>query len=124
MVVAHFDGDDIGPVLELILLDNRLDHAGEYSKSVARAMQHVQDLLEEKLDAEVIIFGGDDLVTCWEAGSVTGTDIDIIRASFFDICGRTLSVGIGANSHEATTNLRRAKLMGKNRVVSTIVMSK
>jgi hypothetical protein len=124
MIVAHFDGDDIGPVLELILLDNRLDHAREYSGSVARALQHVRDLLEEKLDAEIIICGGDDLIACWETGSVTDADINIIRANFFDICGRTLSVGIGANSHEATTNLRRAKLMGKNRAVSTIVMLK
>ena len=124
MIVAHFDGDDIGPVLELILLDNKLDRAREYSRSVARALQHVRDLLEIELGAEIIICGGDDLVVCWETGSVTDVDIKLIRASFFDICGRTISVGIGANSHEATNNLRRAKLLGKDRAVSTIATLK
>jgi hypothetical protein len=121
MIVAHFDGDDVGPVFELILLDNKLDRAREYSRSVAQALQYVRNFLEE-LGAEIIAYGGDDLVACWKAGSVTEVDIKLIRSSFFDICGRTISVGIGVNSHDATSNLRRAKLLGKDRVVSAIAM--
>lgn len=124
MIVAHFDGDDIGPALELMLLDNELNRAREYSQSVTRALQHVRYFLEEELDAEIIICGGDDLVACWEAGSVTDADIKLIRTSFFDICGRTISIGIGASSHEATNNLRRAKLLGKDRVVASIATMK
>ena len=120
MIVAHFDGDDIGPALELMLLDNELNHAQEYSLSVTQALQHMRDFLEEKLDAEIIVCGGDDLVACWEMEYVAEVDIKLIRANFFDICGRTVSVGIGATSYEATNNLRRAKLLGKDRVVAAI----
>ena len=124
MIVAHFDGDDIGPALELALLDNKLSRARDYSRSVTQALQLVQDLLEEKPGTEVIVCGGDDLVACWEDGSVTDVDIKLLRARFFDLCGQTISVGIGSNSHEATANLRRAKLLGKDRVVSTVTASR
>ena len=123
MIVAHFDGDDIGPVLELMLLDNKLDDAHDYSQSVAQALEHVRDSLEE-LGAEIVICGGDDLVARWEMGEVTDLDIKVIRGNFYEICRRTISVGVGANSHDAAISLRRAKLLGKDRVVFSIVASK
>ncbi len=120
MIVGHFDGDDIGSALELILLDNQLDRARQYSETVARALQKVRDFLEKDLDAEIMVCGGDDLIACWKEGSVTSADIKHIRAQFFDICSRTMSIGIGSTSREATQNLRRAKLLGKDRSVSTV----
>jgi GTP cyclohydrolase III len=120
MLVGHFDGDDIGPALELMLLDNQIDLAREYSETLSRALLQIRDFLEKELGAEVIICGGDDLIACWNDGSVTSADIKDIRAQFFDSCGRTMSVGIGSTSREATQNLRRAKLLGKDRAVSTI----
>jgi uncharacterized protein with ACT and thioredoxin-like domain len=119
-IVGYFDGDDIGSALELMLLDDKLDRACKYSETVARALQQIRDFLEKELGAEIIICGGDDLVACWKEGSVTSADIKHIRAQFFDICSRTISIGIGSTSHEATLNLRRAKLLGKDRAVSTI----
>lgn len=120
MLVGHFDGDDIGPALELMLLDNQVDLAREYSETLSRALLQIRDFLEKELGAEVIICGGDDLIAYWNDGSVTSADIKDIRAQFFDSCGRTMSVGIGSTSREATQNLRRAKLLGKDRAVSTI----
>jgi uncharacterized protein with ACT and thioredoxin-like domain len=120
MIVAHFDGDDIGPALELMLLDNELDCARDYSRSVAKALQHVHRTLEKELGAEIIIYGGDDLIARWKVGSVTDVDLKHLRSIFFDICGRTISVGVGTSSHDATSNLRRAKLMGKDRIVSSV----
>jgi hypothetical protein len=120
MIVGYFDGDDIGAALELMLLDNKLDHACRYSETVVRALQQIRDFLEKELGAEIIVCGGDDLVACWKDGSVTSADIKHIRAQFFDTCSRTISIGIGSTSREATQNLRRAKLLGKDRAVSTI----
>jgi hypothetical protein len=120
MIVAHFDGDDIGATLELIMLDNQLDRARQYSGAVAQALQRTRDSLERDLEAEIIVCGGDDLVARWRFGSVTGEDIKHIRTQFSEFCGRTMSVGIGPTSRVATQNLRRAKLLGKDRVVSTV----
>jgi minimal CRISPR polymerase domain len=117
MVVGHLDGDDIGSPLELMLLDNKLDDACKYSHSVTLALQYMRDFFESK-SAEIIVCGGDDLVACWDAGAVTNADIEVLRNRFLEICGQTLSIGIGSSSSEATNNLRRAKLLGKNRVVS------
>jgi hypothetical protein len=119
-IVGYFDGDDIGSALELMLLDNKLDDASSYSETVAHALKRIRDFLEKELGAEIIICGGDDLVAFWKEGSVASADIKYIRVQFFDICGRTISIGIGSTSREATLNLRRAKLLGKDRVVSTI----
>ena len=121
MVVCHLDGDDVGSPLELMLLDNRLDDASSYSHSVARALQYVRDFLEKR-SANIIVCGGDDLVACWDEGSLTEADIEILRNRFVEICGQTVSIGIGLTSSDATTNLRRAKLSGKNQVVSGLGM--
>jgi uncharacterized protein with ACT and thioredoxin-like domain len=120
MIVGYFDGDDIGSALELMLLDNQLHRACEYSKNVARALQQISDFLENELGAEIIVCGGDDLVARWSEGSVTSADIKHIRAQFFDTCSRTMSIGIASTSREAVMNLRRAKLLGKDRTISTV----
>lgn len=120
MVVGYFDGDDIGSALELMLLDNQLDRASQYSETVVLALHQIADFLEKELGAEIVICGGDDLVASWEEGSVTSADLKYIRAQFFDACSRTISIGVASTPREAALNLRRAKLLGKDRAVSTI----
>src|SRR6266487_2548848 len=117
MIVGHLDGDDIGSPLELMLLDNNLDDASKYSHSVAQALRYMREFFEKR-SLEVIVCGGDDLVACWDEGSITDEDIEFIRNRYYELCGRTLSVGLGRSPSDATCNLRRAKLRGKNQVVS------
>jgi hypothetical protein len=119
MVVGHFDGDNIGPRLELFLLDDRLDEASAYSASVSQAMRSLERSLRDGNDVEIHIFGGDDLVASWPDGSIGPEEIDKLRREFQSICGQTLSIGIGDSVKSAVSNLRRAKLLGKDRVVST-----
>lgn len=119
VVFAHFDGDDIGPQLELMLLDNKLEDAREYSRLVSSAMASVRDRLSSFDSVDIVFLGGDDLVASWPTGRVVFEDVELIRKTFHAICKRTLSVGIGTSPKYATENLHRAKLMGKNQVVLT-----
>nr|WP_276203301.1 mCpol domain-containing protein [Actinomadura flavalba] len=117
---AHFDGDDIGPKLELMLLDDDDDSARSYSHSISQALAWVREYMTNK-GATVVVAGGDDLVARWPSNFVTIDDIEYMRSGFFETCGRTLSVGVGSRASEAASNLRRAKLQGKNQIVSAVV---
>jgi hypothetical protein len=120
---AYFDGDDIGPKLELMLLDEKLEEARVYSKRVTSALQSTRCLLESLGEVDVIAAGGDDLLISWEFAAITETDIHSVRSGFFGQCGCTLSVGIADRLSEAANNLRRAKLLGKDCIVSTVLIS-
>ena len=116
MWVAHFDGDDVGPGLELLLLDERIDEARAYSRKVLRAMENLTRSVSEWPGADVVVSGGDDLIVCWEK-EPDARWIELLRQSFEQDCERTLSVGVGKSTKGATESLRRAKLQGKNNLV-------
>jgi hypothetical protein len=116
MWVAHFDGDDVGPGLELLLLDERIDDARAYSRRVLRAMENLAQAVSEYPGADVVVSGGDDLIVCWEKEPDIGW-IELLRQRFQQDCARTLSVGVAKSARGATDALRRAKLQGKNALV-------
>ncbi|MGH9828469.1 MAG: mCpol domain-containing protein, partial [Blastocatellia bacterium] len=116
----HLDGDDVGSRLELLLLDGRLDKAATLSSKVTRAMQALRVGLEEIDGLEVRLFGGDDLIATCPSGAVTPGKLQELRRAFKRTCGITLSSGAGPSVQEALSNLRRAKLSGKNRSVGKL----
>jgi CRISPR/Cas system-associated protein Cas10 (large subunit of type III CRISPR-Cas system) len=121
MIFVYFDGDDIGPALELLLLDDLIEEAREYSRSINIAFRAVLNTLTDGEDVDVIVAGGDDLIVSWPDGSLATTDVHRIRHIFHDSCGRTMSAGVGFSLSEAAANLRRAKLAGKDRIVAPAV---
>ena len=123
MIFAHFDGDDVGPALELLLLDNLPQRAREYSEAVREAFDVLCQILAQNPDVKVIVAGGDDLVASWPEGSVEISKLEELRSSFHKTCGRTMSIGVGTSTTEAVHNLHRAKLMGKDQVVVPTVMA-
>ena len=118
MFFAYFDGDDIGPALELLLLDEHLQEAKEYSRSIITAFEATRIALVEKFNADIVIAGGDDLLVCFPKDAMNEADIETLRKEFFEECGRSISVGVGSSAAEAASNLRRAKLLGKDRLVT------
>lgn len=115
---AYFDGDDVGSRLELLLLDDKSEEAASYSRDVSRALVLVHNDLSSRPDVSVLVAGGDDVLARWPAGALTLDDVEAIRVLFHEACGQTLSVGIGSSLHDATINLRRAKLLGKARIIN------
>jgi GTP cyclohydrolase III len=117
LIYAYFDGDDVGPQLELHLLDNKVEDARAYSRAVSDAISQVRELLEAAGVVDVIAIGGDDLIASWPEGTVSRQRVEEIKVVFQQLSGRTMSVGIGISPREAAENLHRAKLMGKNQVI-------
>ena len=119
MIFVHFDGDDVGSCLELLLLDEDIELARKYSASITRALELIRTTLVSYRGADIFVLGGDDLVVALPDASFDIAEIENLRKRFFESCGRTMSAGIGFSSCEATQNLRRAKLSGKNAIVSS-----
>jgi GTP cyclohydrolase III len=111
------DGDDIGNRLELMLLDGDIDSARRFSESLDRAMRESASAAKAR-GADLIYAGGDGLLAIVQGASPPITLGQELQATFQQVCGCTLSVGIGPDASSATMALHRAKLLGKNRIVS------
>jgi hypothetical protein len=116
---AYLDGDDVGRRLELLLLDDEVAAAAEYSAAVERARQALVDALLSYPTVSVIFSGGDDLMISFGRGRVSRRALQDACDAFRQICGRSISAGVGRSASLATSNLRRAKLLGKGRIVQS-----
>ena len=113
----HFDGDNVGDHIELLLLDGRLDEAITLSEKIQEAMDSLRHSLEQNYNSKIHIFAGDDLIASCENDMIPDDRIDILIQQFKTSCGITMSLGTGKTVQEALANLRRAKLSGKNRFI-------
>ncbi|MBM2615026.1 hypothetical protein JIG36_05565 [Actinoplanes sp. LDG1-06] len=116
-VYAYFDGDNIGSRLELLLLDDNVGGAAQYSASVDAALTQTRRNLQNIPSLIVILAGGDDIFVKWRHGMIALSDIERTRSTYEEICGQSLSVGVGLTASRAILNLRRAKLQGKAQLV-------
>jgi minimal CRISPR polymerase domain len=119
-IFIYFDGDDIGPGLEILLLDGLLDEASLYSRRIAEGIRELECEVVSLPGARIIVSGGDDLVATCPAESFDIGLIDELRKRFESITSRTVSVGVGRSPKRAVDNLHRAKLLGRDRIVSTV----
>lgn len=119
MKFAFFDGDDVGAVIEVSLMDDDVSEACLHSESVSAALLKVVRELKSNPQVVVLFSGGDDILATWPNDAMDNQDVEQLRDLFKTTCGRTMSVGVGNSGSEALRNLRRAKLSGKNRIVSS-----
>lgn len=112
------DGDDIGNKLELMLLDGDIDSAKRFSQEVERAVRESAAIITTMLGSELVFIGGDGFLAIVPSSELNTNMGQQMQARFREACGCTLSVGTGPDARAATNALRRAKLLGKNRVIS------
>ena len=117
MIFLHFDADNIGNLIELLLLDGKLEEAQRMSCKIKSAMNELRNTLERDFGAKVHIFAGDDLIVSLSGRMPTGERIQDMRNVFKKMSGVTISCGSGFSVEDALANLRRAKLSGKNRYI-------
>lgn len=116
----YFDGDNIGDHLELLLLDGKLEMACEFSQKVTGAMFELHKSLCSVQSVKIHLFGGDDLIAEFSKSSFSLEKIEYFRKQFKFQSGVTISAGIGKSIEVALSNLRRAKLLGKDRLEATL----
>lgn len=113
------DGDDVGNRIELLLLDNESRAAKQFSDNVTQAVHDSTAFLTAASGAAELVFvGGDAFLVVLPAGPSYSEICANVQSIFHRTSGCTLSIGLGPDAKAATNALRRAKLLGKNRVVS------
>jgi hypothetical protein len=116
MYYAFFDGDSIGDKLEILLTENRINEARNFSESIKIVFAELEKYLRQFVSVEIVIMGGDDLLIRCEDPLNKHELLEEIRAIFYTRTSCTMSCGVGRSAAMAVRNLYLAKLYGKNRV--------
>lgn len=119
LLVCIGDGDNIGDTIELYLLLGNLEEASQFSYQVKTAIADIAELVQDEIEASLIYVAGDDI--CFVVSAEKNiTDYLIIYSDLFlKATGKTISFGVGRNSVEALICLRKAKVSGKGRVITS-----
>jgi hypothetical protein len=110
----YFDGDDVGAVIELRLLENDLSGAVSASEDVSQGIRWLAGALQGLLRAEILFAAGDEVFAVIPDLDKVA-EVERLRREFATMAGVTISCGLGMSAAEASHQLRLAKLQGKDR---------
>jgi hypothetical protein len=110
------DGDRVGDRLQLLLMDNALSEAEQFSAAISTALGEIQNILTSA-GAHISFIGGDEILGTMPESTASTTLLSEIQTKFQSITGCTLSIGVGLDPRGALESLQRAKLSGRNRIV-------
>lgn len=113
---AFFDGDGVGDVLRIFLLENQTRRASELSEKISATLSGIAGRLRGEEYVEVLIAGGDDLLIRFEADRYQLSLIEQVRTEFRRNTGISMSCGIGRSIPDAIRHLDLAKLYGKDQI--------
>jgi len=110
--IYAIDGDDIGKKIEKALFHNNLDEAIKISTKVEKSLINLNDAFL-KLGGETIFLAGDSLL-------VKSKKFITLSPSMFQYEDMTFSMGIANTPSDAVLALKKAKGLGKNRIINLI----
>jgi hypothetical protein len=120
-IYAYFDADDVGARIELSLLEGDVEGASLVSQRVSAAILWLGECLAREFGGQVKFAAGDEVLAL--LGRVPSRyEIDAVREEFQSRCGLSISCGLGEGSNDAVSQLRLAKLRGKNRLEGELVV--
>jgi hypothetical protein len=111
------DGDRIRDRIENLLFNDDLSGLSSLSRSLSEGISRLADQSAHRMQAHVIMAGGDDLLLQIPLPSF---DVDVLSqlgGEYLAITGSSASFGVGHTIVEAYVNLRRAKVKGGGRIV-------
>lgn len=113
------DADRVRLHVESALFSNDLRALSRFSRNLTAAITSLARRLNEDLQAEIIMAGGDDLLVI---ASLKSFDLLKLREAgerFASDAGCSISFGVGSSVNEAYLGLRRAKSSGGGVVVDS-----
>ena len=116
MLFIAIDGDDVGRRIEYLVLLNKTNALLQFSLQYQEGMTWLENILVEKLNAQIVFNGGDNLLATIPSNSNLLEEIEKIRTKFEEQTQTTLSIGIGNTPRESYFALKLAKNSGKDRV--------
>jgi len=119
IIYGRVDADNIGDKLELLLIRGKIEQAEKLQSNFQHTLKWLVSTLSTEEGFEILFVGCDDILFRANATNYNRYRLEQIRNKFEELCGCTLSCGVGSDLVTALQNLRIAKLEGKNRVVET-----
>src|SRR5688572_8052033 len=108
MLYAFFDGDNIGPTVELLLTEDKVDEAATFSENVKAALFYIEKLLNSTNGIKVIILGGDDILIGFDPMTHGLDFLEKIRSIFKEKTGNSMSCGVGEDIPKSIWQLHLA----------------
>lgn len=116
MRYAFFDGDNIGPTIEILLTENKISEAMAFSENIKAALLAIEKLLKSTDGIKIIVLGGDDILIEFDPGKHDLDFLERLRYTFKDKTGNSMSCGVGKDVPQSIWHLHIAKLYGKNTI--------
>lgn len=110
------DGDNVGSHLEYFAITNKVDALRNFSKKFNSAMDWFKKELVKSFDADVVFYGGDNLLASTSSEMFAVELLDGLRVEFSKHTESTLSIGLGETPQQAYLALKLAKTNGKNAI--------
>lgn len=119
-VYVALDADDVGCRIELALLSGDIPAAQGVHDAVQIAIQSLRATVVANDSMNLVFSGCDDLLIAFMKSEYDLQAVNRLRKLFAEQTTHTMSAGVGFSIEAASVNLRKAKLAGKNRVVSDL----
>jgi hypothetical protein len=119
-IYIAMDADDVGSQIELAILSGDVEKAKKVHDAVQCAITMMRADVASDSDLSLVFSGCDDVILRVKKEIYNITIAEKLRAAFRQTSGCTMSAGVGCTIESAFTNLRKAKLGGKNRVLEGI----
>ena len=113
------DGDNIGDVIDFHLLSGNLEEASKFSFQVKSSLEQIASLAKNEIRASLIYVAGDDICFVVPGNLDIMDSLTYYSEYFLKQTGKTMSFGIGKTSVEALICLRKAKVSGKGKIVTS-----
>lgn len=120
-IFARLDADNIGDAIELSLINNDINTAKLIHKKVQSGISNIEKHIMKNEHCIVLMKGCDDILFKIQAKHFSNSLLIEIKEKFLKLTGYTISIGVAYSLEEALLNLRKAKLKGKNVIVSNIM---
>jgi 8-oxo-dGTP pyrophosphatase MutT (NUDIX family) len=113
-VYVAMDGDNAGSQVERAAAKDDVAAIKDISERIKKGSEAIKKIVE-KVGAEIIVFGGDDV------GFLLPEDqvgiLESVREAYYDNAGFTITAGVGHRIPEAVRALLYGKMTGKNKTV-------
>jgi hypothetical protein len=113
------DADRVRERIERHLLAGDFASVTNLSASLTAGINNLAQAIGERLQADTIMAGGDDVLFRINPDAYSGEVLKEISKRFHSETGCTISFGVGNDIAVAYLNLRRAKAGGGNAIVAS-----
>jgi hypothetical protein len=119
-IFVRLDADKIGDAIELSLINGDINNAKLIHKKVQSGISHIEQHIIQTEHCVVLMKGCDDILFKIQAEYFSNSLLIELKEKFLKLTSYTISIGVAYSLEETLLNLRKAKLKGRNVIVSNI----